>query len=77
MEFLKWYLMIGMIVNVICIIYNVKMNGYRGIDTIKSFNIFAKVIIYCCVFVLEVICWLPFVTLGILRIIANARRSIK
>lgn len=74
MEFLKWYLITGVIVNAICIIYNVKINGYRGIDTIKKYNIFTKVMIYCGVFVLEVICWLPVITLGILRIITNAGR---
>lgn len=69
MEFLKWYLIVGVIADIICIIYNVKMNGYRGIDTIKKYNIFEKVMIYCGVFVLEVICWMPLYALGIVYVI--------
>ena len=61
MEFLKWYLIIGVIVNIICIIYNVKKYGYKGNDAIKNYNIFVKVMIYCGVFALEVICWLLLV----------------
>lgn len=61
MEFLKWYLIIGVIVNIICNIYYVKKYGYKGNDAIKNYNIFAKVMIYCGVFALEVICWLLLV----------------
>lgn len=75
MEFLKWYLIIGAIVNAICIIYNAKINGYRGNnDIIKNCNIFVKAMAYCGSFVFQVICWVPLITLGILRIITNAGR---
>lgn len=68
MEFLKWYLILGVIVNAICIIYNVMINGYRC-QPIKKYNIFTKLMIYCGVFVLEVICWLPLVIADIVCII--------
>lgn len=73
MEFLKWYLIIGVIVNIICIIYNVKKYGYNGSDAIKNYNIFVKVMIYCEVFALEVICWILLVIADIVCIIQKIK----
>lgn len=61
MIFLKWYLIIGVIVNTICIIYNIKKYGFIESDVIKNHNIFVKTMIYCYIFALEVIFWILLV----------------
>lgn len=72
MEFLKWYLIIGVIANVVCVIYNIKKYGYAGNnDLIKNCNIFVKVMAYCGSFALQVICWLPLVIFDIVYVITG------